>query len=168
MRESIDILILILIANSSPVLMSFLFSHRMSLPIDLGLRLKDQQYLFGKTKTWRGLVASLVATALASFFIIGGFQAGLMVVTLAMSGDLLSSFIKRRLKKESSSKVLFLDQIPESLFPALGMTLIIKLDLTQVIEIVTAFTIIELILSQALYYRGSRKQPINKKVEHND
>ncbi len=159
MRELIITLILILVANGSPVLISFLLSHRMSLPIDLGLKLKDQQYLFGKTKTWRGLVTSLVATVLASFIITGGFQAGLVVASLAMSGDLLSSFIKRRLRKESSSKALLLDQIPESLFPALGMTLIIKLDLIQVIEIVIAFTIIELILPQALYHRGIRKRP---------
>jgi CDP-diglyceride synthetase len=159
LRETIEILILILVANGSPVLMSFLLSHRMSLPIDLGLKLKDQQYLFGKTKTWRGLVTSLVATVLASFFITGGFRAGLVIVSLAMSGDLLSSFIKRRLKKESSSKALLLDQIPESLFPALGMMLIIKLDLIQVIEIVIAFIIIELMLSQALYRIGIRKYP---------
>lgn len=159
MKESIETLILILVANGSPVLISFLLSHRMSLPIDLGLKLKDQQYLFGKTKTWRGLVASLVTTVLASFFITGGFQAGLIIASLAMSGDLLSSFIKRRLKKESSSEALLLDQIPESLFPALGMMLIIKLDLIQVIEIVIAFTIIELILSQAPYHRGIRKPP---------
>lgn len=131
----------------------------MSLPIDLGLKLKDQQYLFGKTKTWRGLVTSLIATALVSFFITGSFQAGLLVASLAMSGDLLSSYIKRRLRKESSSEAFLLDQIPESLFPALGMMLIIKLELIQVIEIVIAFTIIERTLSQVLYRLGIRKRP---------
>ena len=159
MSEMIEVLLLILVANGSPVFVSFLFSHRLSLPIDFGLILKDSQPLFGQSKTWRGLISSLAITALFSYALNSGLLNGLLIAGLAMTGDLLSSFIKRRLNKGVSSRALFLDQIPESLFPALGVMAVFHLRLMQVIEIVAAFIIIEITLSVVLYRLGIRKKP---------
>ncbi|MDH5425488.1 MAG: CDP-archaeol synthase [Gammaproteobacteria bacterium] len=159
MKEIAEVLLLILVANGSPVIVSFLFSHRLSLPVDFGLKLKDQQYLFGKTKTWRGLIMSLALTASVSVLLDGEYYIGLLISLLAMTGDLFSSFIKRRLKKASSSEMLLLDQLPESVLPAVMMMSVIPLNLTQVIAIVIAFYIIERMVSKMLFKIGIRKRP---------
>jgi len=159
LKEIAEVLLLILVANGSPVIVSFLFSHRLSLPVDFGLKLKDQQYLFGKTKTWRGLIMSLALTASVSVLLDGEYYIGLLISLLAMTGDLFSSFIKRRLKKASSSEMLLLDQLPESVLPAVMMMSVIPLNLTQVIAIVIAFYIIERMVSKMLFKIGIRKRP---------
>ena len=154
-----EFLLLILVANGAPVLLSYVFSHRVSLPVDFGLKLNDKQYLLGRTKTWRGIVSSLLATVLVAVFLGYGAVTGAVISLLAMSGDLLSSFIKRRLRKKESSQAFLLDQVPESLFPSMGLLLMKYIDLTQVMVIVGCFIIIELTLSVVLYKIGVRKQP---------
>ena len=69
MEEIFKILLLILVANGAPVLISYLFSHRMSFPVDFGIHLKDQQPIFGATKTWRGIIASIAATVAVSYLL---------------------------------------------------------------------------------------------------
>ncbi|MDH5391655.1 MAG: CDP-archaeol synthase [Gammaproteobacteria bacterium] len=157
--DTLNSLILILVANGAPVFASYLFSHRQSLPVDLYYRLRDQQYLFGETKTWRGLFASLVMTSVLSLFLGYSVYFGLMIAALSMAGDLLSSFIKRRLKKPSSSQFLLLDQVPESLLPAMFCMLVYDLELIQVIGIIVIFIIIEMALSIVLFRFGVRKKP---------
>ena len=45
---------------------------------------------------------------------------GLVVASVAMSGDLLSSFLKRRLSLPPSSRATGIDQIPECLLPTIA------------------------------------------------
>lgn len=156
---TLDCLVLILVANGSPIFISYLFSHRASLPVDMAYKLADQQYLFGATKTWRGLISSLLITPVSAFLLGYSFYFGFLIAVFAMTGDLLSSFIKRRLKRPSSSRFLFLDQIPEALFPALVCYFLYGLGLMQVIEIVLIFIIIELASSFVLFRYGIRKKP---------
>ncbi|MDH5518752.1 MAG: CDP-archaeol synthase [Gammaproteobacteria bacterium] len=152
-------LILILVANAAPVFISFLVSHRASFPVDFCYRLPDQQRLFGSSKTWRGLFSACLITPLVSLLLGYSAVSGLLIALLAMSGDLFSSFIKRRLKKPSSSQFLLLDQIPESLLPALMCVFLYQFGLMQVILIVVIFIIMELALSFVLFRFGIRKRP---------
>ena len=48
------------------------------------------------------------------------WRLGALVAASAMAGDCLSSFIKRRFGLEPSRMTLGLDQVPESLFPAVA------------------------------------------------
>ena len=159
MNQLAEYLFLILVANGAPVLLSYVLSHHVSYPVDFGLKLNDKQYLLGRTKTWRGIVVSLVATVLVAILIGYDVVTGAVISLLAMSGDLLSSFIKRRLMKNESSQAFLLDQVPESLFPSLWLLKMDYIDLTQVMVIVICFIIIELVLSVVLYKVGVRKQP---------
>lgn len=162
MKEALDILILIVIANAAPVITSFIFSEQKLQPIDFGLKLKDEQALFGKSKTWSGLISSLILTSFCAYVLNYDISSGLIISTLAMAGDLISSFIKRRFKQKSSETCILLDQIPESVFPALAMKIIYSLSMIQVIAIVVSFIIIELILSAILLrYRRRKRQMIN-------
>ena len=76
-----------------------------------------------------------------------------------MGGDLLSSFIKRRLGLETSARATGLDQIPESLIPALLCARDLGLDWLDVATATVAFVIGELILSKILYRLHIRKRP---------
>lgn len=76
-----------------------------------------------------------------------------------MIGDLMSSFVKRRLKMETSAMALGLDQIPESLLPALLATMFFSLNLVDIIVIVAMFLCIELLMSMLLFALGIRDRP---------
>lgn len=157
MIEIVEILFLIVIANAAPVLARLVFSHHGALAIDFGKQLNNQQSIFGATKTWRGLFSSIVITSLAATAMNYTFITGIIIASLAMLGDLLSSFIKRRLNKPSSTGVILLDQLPECLFPALFMLLTTNLTLNQLIAIIISFIIIELILSALLLRLTTRE-----------
>lgn len=155
----LELLLLILVANGTPVLFSYLLHHRASLPVDFGRVLADQKRCFGDNKTWRGLLSSLIVTALLAELLGLNFVSGVQLSLLAMSGDLFSSFIKRRLDRAPGSRVLLLDQVPESLLPAWWLMEEFALDLMQVMAVVFVFIIIEQVLSFIFYKLGVRKKP---------
>ncbi|MCW8923483.1 MAG: CDP-archaeol synthase [Gammaproteobacteria bacterium] len=150
---------LIIIANGAPILIRVLLNDFFTTAVDFGYRLPDRQRLFGDSKTWRGIMAAVIATSASAWLLGYAPEIGLMVAVYAVLGDLSSSFIKRRLGKPASSMAPLLDQVPESLFPALMMMQAFKLDIPAVIQLVTAFIIIELLLSHVLYKWGVRQQP---------
>ena len=76
-----------------------------------------------------------------------------------MAGDLISSFIKRRMGRPPSSRALGLDQIPESLLPALACKSLLALTVADVIVVVALFSVGELILSRLLFKMHIRKEP---------
>lgn len=109
-------LVLLLVANGSPILIRDLLKERFNLPVDMGKILNDGYPLFGRSKTWRGLIASLVTTVLSALAMNLSLITGVLFSLAAMSGDLLSSFIKRRLGYVESSRARYIDSIPESFF----------------------------------------------------
>ena len=127
--------------------------------IDFGHKLPDGQAIFGESKTWRGVIAACIFTAIAAALLGYTPVTGLWVAVYAILGDLTSSFIKRRLHRPPSSMAPLLDQVPESLFPALMLAGTFKLTISAIIELVLIFIIIELALSHVLYKWGIRKQP---------
>jgi hypothetical protein len=76
--------------------------------------------LLGPSKAIRGLAVSLLVTTLVALLLGLQIWIGLLLAAAAMAGDLLSSFLKRRLHLAPGSKATGLDQIPESLFPPLA------------------------------------------------
>lgn len=157
--ELLPLLMLIIIANGAPILIRWLLNDSFDLAVDFGQTLVDKKRLFGTSKTWRGIISSLLVTSFAAVFLGHTLETGLLVATYAILGDLFSSFIKRRLSMPPSSMAPLLDQIPESLFPALMMQQTFNLDVLAVIQLVLTFVIVELILSHILYRWGLRKRP---------
>jgi len=76
-----------------------------------------------------------------------------------MTGDLTSSFIKRRIGVAPSSTALGLDQIPEALLPALVCKNVLALTVVDVISIVALFFIGEVILARLLFKLHIRDEP---------
>lgn len=127
--------------------------------MDGGRRLADGRPVLGPSKTWRGLIAAVaLAGAVAPLLGVPALL-GAAAGALAMAGDLLSSFIKRRLGRRSSSMALGIDQIPESLLPAVVLAPVLNLDAADVLVVTALFFIVELVLSAALYVVGVRDQP---------
>ncbi len=121
------IAVFLLWVNFLPPLAYLIFRERFSHPVDLNLLWFDRRPIFGPHKTIRGLLACVLGgAAFAPLLGVTWLQAGLAAL-LASLGDLLSSFIKRRLDRESGQSVILLDHIFEGLFPALALILFLDL-----------------------------------------
>ncbi|WP_462324829.1 CDP-archaeol synthase [Desulfoplanes sp.] len=113
----LKILLLLWLINFAPPLAAYFFEDKGIFPVDGGKRWRDGEPLFGPHKTFRGIGAALVC---GSFF---GYAFGLTLWTgffcavLSMTGDLCSSFLKRRLKISSGNDFPGLDQGVEGVLP---------------------------------------------------
>lgn len=119
------------VGNAAPVLLNQLdWFKSLKKPIDGGYKLGEND-LFGRTKTWRGLLGGAVAGSLVAglqillyigvsdvqgWFLfpydsVGVLWFGFLLGLGEGLGDLLKSFFKRRLGKKSSSPFFPFDQM---------------------------------------------------------
>ncbi len=154
-----QVLGLITFANSAPVVAKKILGSRFIWPIDFGLKLSDGHRLFGASKTIRGVVLGIVSGWAGAPLI--GVAAGLgaQIAALAMAGDLLSSFLKRRFKRPSSSQAIGLDQVPELLLPLLPCIEPFDLTVADVVAVVVIFFVGELLVSRLLFRLHLRDEP---------
>ena len=124
-------LILILVANGAPIVSYYLFKHRLDIPLDGNSLWRDGAPLLGKSKTYRGLISALVLTSLFAYIITQDYVLGFIVAGLCMLGDLLTSFVKRRLGKPAHKEVMGLDQSLEAALPLLVINPIIALEVLK-------------------------------------
>ena len=155
----VEILFLLLLANGTPVIAKRLFGSRLAWPIDGGRCFIDGRAWFGKSKTIRGIVSSLLVTSLGAVLIGYSLRTGLLFASASLSGDLVSSFIKRRLNLPPSSRALALDQLPESILPLLVCWQTLGLDIQTAVAVVFFFFCGELLLSRVLYKLHIRDHP---------
>ena len=156
---AVELLLLLMVANGAPILAARLFASRGDWSIDGNRRFIDHQPLLGRSKTWRGLIASLLTTPCAGLLLGLSASTGLLIAAAAMAGDLLSSFCKRRLRIPPSGMALGLDQVPESLLPLLAVQRHYALGWPEILALTLTFMVLELILSRILYFLHIRKQP---------
>jgi CDP-2,3-bis-(O-geranylgeranyl)-sn-glycerol synthase len=156
---AIKILIMLLASNAAPILVAWLFRSAGELPLDLGRRLADGRPLFGSSKTWRGLVASLVVACVLSAALGFDYHFGLVFGALVMTGDLFSSFVKRRRGLAPGDQSLGLDQLPESIAPTLYAVAVTGIQWWWAILLPLAFMLLELAVSRPLYWLKIRKRP---------
>ncbi len=150
---------LLVTANGAPLLVNNMLDKRWAWPVDNHLKLRDGHRLFGNTKTWRGLCSAVFFTALAAISCGLEPSTGALFGALAMVGDLLASFLKRRIGRAESSRARGLDTVPESLFPILLLKDPLALSLIDIILVVALFFLIEEVVSPVLYRLHIRKRP---------
>ncbi|MDF1582201.1 MAG: CDP-archaeol synthase [Methyloprofundus sp.] len=154
-----DSLLLLIIANGMPILSRDIFGAHGSWPVDFGCTFFDKKPLFGYSKTWRGLIMSVLASALITPLVDLNYLNGALFGFFAMAGDLIASFIKRRLGYTESSRFRVLDTLPESLLPLIILRETLALGCIEIIATVTLFFIFEALLSPLLFRLHIRKRP---------
>lgn len=159
MMLTLKLLLLLLAANGAPILLRKMLGNRYAWPLDGGVRFRDGRPLLGPSKTWRGFLAALLVTGGIAVLLELPFGLGLLFGGCAMLGDVLSSFLKRRLGMPSSGMALGLDQVPESLFPLLAVRGDLGLGAVYIVWLVAMFLLLELVLSRILYSLHIREQP---------
>ena len=152
-------LLLLLVVNGAPILARWLFGTRGSFPIDAHRLAPDGRPWLGPSKTVRGVVAAMLAGSICAPVLGYSAAVGAAFGLLAMGGDLLSSFIKRRLGVASSGMALGLDQIPEALLPLAALRNVFDLSWVAVLLELLAFLVLELLLSRILFRLHLRKRP---------
>lgn len=152
-------LLLLAAANGGPVLAHKLWDERGAWPLDGGRCWRDGRPWLGASKTWRGLAASLLLSALAAPVLGWPGWLGAWAAAWSMAGDLCSSFIKRRLGLPSSARATGLDQIPEALLPALALAPWLGWGPAEIGLAVLGFFLGAQGLSPLLFRCGIRRQP---------
>jgi CDP-2,3-bis-(O-geranylgeranyl)-sn-glycerol synthase len=102
--ESIYLYLPAYFANASPVVLGG------GEPLDRGLKWKDGRPILGSHKTIRGTFAGITIGTLVGLIqlnSVGGF----LQATGAITGDLIVSFIKRRIKMEPGESLPIADQL---------------------------------------------------------
>ncbi len=155
----LQLLLLIIVANGTPIILRNILQQHVNKPVDFGKYFFDGRRWLGDSKTWRGIIGSVTVTAVAAMVLGWPAQTGAQIALLAMLGDLIASFIKRRLALTPSSMAPLLDQIPESLLPAIFLANQFELDVFSIVILLVLFVVFELGISRLLYFLGIRKRP---------
>lgn len=109
--EILDAIVLFLpayVANMTPCLAANIYGR--GHPLDLGRDFLDGRRILGDGKTLEGLISGLVAGS-AVGFIFSRFLEGFALALGAMIGDIIGSFLKRRLGIERGRPAPILDQL---------------------------------------------------------
>ncbi len=152
-------LFLLLTANGAPVIACYLLGRRCGWRVDAGLVLFDGEPLFGETKTWRGIAVAVAGCVLVAPLLDYPLMLGVEFGAYAMLGDLLSSFIKRRLHIAPSGRATGLDQVPEALLPVLMLRQELALGPASIAVVVIGFFFLEQGFSRVLYRWHIRNRP---------
>jgi hypothetical protein len=149
-EELIDwpVLAILIVANATPVVLARIFGDRYGAPIDRNRVFRDGRPLFGPHKTWRGAIGGTLAAGLTGDVLAMGFVLGLLFGALALLGDLVSSFVKRRGGCASGRAVPGLDQLPEALLPMLCLRTFLGLDLPAVLGTTTLFCVLDVLTAR--------------------
>ncbi|SPD72737.1 putative Ser/Thr phosphatase-family protein [uncultured Desulfobacterium sp.] len=121
--NTVNVLILILAINGVPALLGRIFPGNAGVPLDRNYSLSDGLPILGIHKTIRGLLSGVLTGGIFGYLIGLSLVMGLCVGLLSMMGDILSSFIKRRLGLPEGTDVAILDQVFEGGFPLLLLCL---------------------------------------------
>ncbi|MGC8121782.1 CDP-archaeol synthase [Marinobacter sp. VGCF2001] len=159
MLLSLELFVMLVLANGAPVIVAKLFHQHGNWPIDGGRQWRDGEFVLGPSKTWRGLVSGTLACALFAFWTGLWWLFGALFGGLALLGDMLSSFIKRRMGLVSSARAVWLDQLPEALLPMLFAWYWLELPGWEAGAIALLFALSNMLFSPLLYRLGIRKQP---------
>lgn len=162
-------------ANMAPVVFRkyLLF---LDIPVDFGKKINNKP-IFGRTKTIRGFLVGILSAILVVFlqktfmdysflerislinykefnFIIIGFIFGFG----SLFGDLVKSFIKRRIGKSPSESWKIFDQLDYVLGSLLFISVVVSLSIKQVFGVILLSLILTIFTNQISWKMGLRKE----------
>jgi CDP-2,3-bis-(O-geranylgeranyl)-sn-glycerol synthase len=171
--KSIYVMMPAYFANMAPVIVKKWFK-RLAIPIDFNKKI-NKKPIFGKNKTFRGLIFAIIFAIIIAFiqkllFNINAFQAisindysnwilfGFLMGFGAIFGDLVESFVKRRLNFESGKPFIPFDQIDFILGALLFASFIVDFDLIMIIIILLVSIILHILVNHFAYYTKIRNE----------
>ena len=137
-------LLLLIVANATPVVAAMLLRDRLAAPLDFGVTLRDGTRVLGDHKTWRGLTAGVMACAIAAHLLGLTFAVGFAFGTLSLLADTAASFVKRRLRLAAGTEIPGLDQIPEALLPLWAMSAPLGIGLPGGLLVTVVFLVLDI------------------------
>ncbi len=111
------IVIFLLIVNITPALLAMIFRDHGNLPIDLNYTLKNGSSILGPHKTIRGFLGGVTVGTVLAYLMGFPLSVGMGASFLSMTGDLVSSVIKRRVDMPPGEPLVVLDQFFEASLP---------------------------------------------------
>jgi len=134
-------------------------------PIDGGRKYQDGRPVFGPRKTFRGFFAGLIIGTLVGFlqgYFTGSFKVillGFMLSLGALTGDLVESFIKRRLGRPPGASFPVADQLDFVLGALLFSIPVSPPSLAVTLTIVIITPPIHLLTNFFAYLLGLKREP---------
>jgi hypothetical protein len=114
---ALKILVILIVANTAPILSSALFPKARRWPLDNGRRLADGRPLLGEHKTLWGLLSGIGAAGIFGLLMGLSLTTGLLIGLASLLGDLLTSFLKRRLGLVEGETAHLFDHLLEGALP---------------------------------------------------
>ena len=145
------------IANIVPVLVRKI--DFLNIPVDFNFKFKGQP-IFGMNKTIRGLFFGCLSSTISGYLIFQNPLFGLKIGFLALCGDLLGSFIKRRLSVMPGEVCFPLDQIDWSVLPLLYLYTNSLVSIKQALVIFIVCTILHPMVNITGYYLKLKKNKL--------
>lgn len=160
-------------ANMAPVIVRKLFGF-LAVPIDFGGKIGGRD-IFGKNKTWRGLIFGIFFSIIITFFQfmlynISFFESvsfvdyrnwiflGFMIGLGALGGDLIKSFFKRRIGIKPGNKWPIIDQIDFVIGTIIVARLFFFFGYTFVLVTLTMSIILTITVNHISHYFGVREE----------
>jgi CDP-diglyceride synthetase len=137
-------LLLLIVANATPVVAAMLLGNRLAAPLDFGATLRDGTRVLGDHKTWRGVVVGVAACTIAAHLLGLTFTVGFAFGALSMLADTAASFVKRRLRLAAGTEIPGLDQIPEALLPLWALSAPLGIDLPGCLLVTAVFLVLDI------------------------
>jgi CDP-2,3-bis-(O-geranylgeranyl)-sn-glycerol synthase len=156
---TLKVLFLLMLANGTPVIAKDILGNHFAFPVDGGANFIDRRPILGASKSFRGIFLSILVTSAFAPVVRMNWKTGALVASMAMAGDLLSSFLKRRLNLPAGGRATGLDQVLESLFPLLACRSALMLTALDIAAGVALFFVGELLLSRLFYHFHLRDHP---------
>ena len=147
------------IANTSPIVARHIFRDKFSTPIDFNKSFFDKRPILGTHKTWRGIFASIIATTVVGFLLGVRLKVSFLLALFSMCGDLISSFLKRRLGLSNGARCLGVDQTIEALLPLVLLKEEFFLSWLDCFFVTIFFVIFDITMSPLFYRLGLRRNP---------
>jgi len=116
---TLNIVVFLWLINFIPPFLAVLLNNRWDTPLDKHRTFPDGKPWLGNHKTIRGVIGALCGAAVSAPMFSFSTIEGTIMGSLAMFGDLITSFFKRRLNLPSGTVVFGIDQFFESFLPLL-------------------------------------------------
>ena len=159
-------------ANMAPIIVKNAFNN-LKIPIDFNKKINNKP-IFGKNKTFRGLIFGIIFAVITAFiqFLLyrnnifanisidysNWMLIGFLMGFGAIFGDLIESFVKRRINYKPGKSFVPFDQLDFVVGALIFIYPIIMLSLNKIIIILLLSFVLHITVNHLAFYTGMRKK----------